>query len=78
MRELVSEEDLVRARSDPAFRQQMLADNLERLLGALNKMRRVGGESPEAARQIREGVDLAVKLADRLQRGGLSSGPRAA
>ena len=50
MRELVSEEDLVRARSDPAFRQQMLADNLERLLGALNKMRRVGGESPEAAR----------------------------
>jgi len=67
MSELVSENDLARARQDPAFRQRMLADNLERLLDALNKMRRANSDSPEAARQIREGVDLAVKLADRLQ-----------
>ena len=34
---LVSEDDLARARQDPAFRQQLLADNLERLLDALNQ-----------------------------------------
>jgi methyl coenzyme M reductase beta subunit len=45
-----------------------LAQNLERLLEALNQMRRVNDADPTAVRQIREGVDLAVKLADRLQR----------
>jgi hypothetical protein len=76
MSNLVSEDDLSRARQDPAFRQKLLADNLERLLDALNRMRRANTDSPEAARQIREGVDLAVKLADRLQQNG--HGPRAA
>jgi hypothetical protein len=70
MSNLVSEDDLARARHDPAFRQKLMADNLERLLDALNRMRRAGGDGPEAARQIREGVDLAVKLADRLQQNG--------
>ena len=74
---LISDDDLARARSDPNFRQQLLAENLERLLEALNKMRRAHCESPEAARQMREGVDLAVKLADRLQQNG-DHGPRAA
>jgi len=76
MSELVSEDDLTRARHDPGFRQKMLADHLERLLDALNRMRRANNASPEAARQIREGVDLAVKLADRLQQN--AHGPRAA
>jgi hypothetical protein len=67
MSELVSEQDLARARSDAAFRQQLLAGNLERLLAALKQMREADNASPEAARQLREGVDLAVKLADRLQ-----------
>jgi hypothetical protein len=78
MSDLVSEDDLARARSDPAFRQQLLAYNLERLLTALNTMRRARRESPETARQMREGVDLAVKLADRLQRYGGDPGPQAA
>jgi hypothetical protein len=79
MSDLVSEDDLERARRDPEFRQQLLARNLERLLEALNDMRRVpDNDSPEAARQMREGVDLAVKLAERLQRNTASSGPRAA
>jgi hypothetical protein len=77
MSDLVSEDDLARARNDPAFRQQMLADKLEILLQALNKMRRDNSESPQAAAQIREGVDLAVKLADRLHNGG-TPGPKAA
>ena len=70
MSELISEEDFARARSDPAFRQQIMAESLERLLHALNEMRRARSESPAARRQIREGVDLAVKLADRLQQNG--------
>ena len=67
MSDLVTDEDIRRARSDPTFRQQMLAENLGRLLEALKRMRREGSASPHAARQMREGVDLAVKLADRLQ-----------
>ncbi|MFI4971551.1 MAG: hypothetical protein ACHP7H_02630 [Hyphomicrobiales bacterium] len=67
MRELVSEQDLARARIDPTFRQQLLAGNLERLLEALKQMRKAEDPSPQSARQLREGVDLAVKLADRLQ-----------
>ncbi len=78
MSDLVSEEDLARARSDPAFRQQLMADHLERLLEALNKMRRQNSESPRTAAQLREGVDLAVKLADRLQQNGGTPGPKAA
>lgn len=65
--EMVNEQDLARARSDAAFRQQLMAGNLERLLEALKQMRKADDPSPESARQLREGVDLAVKLADRLQ-----------
>jgi hypothetical protein len=75
MSDLVTDDELARARSDPAFRQQMLAENLERLLHALNKMRRSNSAAPEAARQMREGTDLALKLADRLHSNG---GPKAA
>jgi len=78
MSELVSEQDLARARSDAAFRQQLLVDNLERLLEALNQMRKANDISPESARQIREGVDLAVELADRLQEAARGLDPQAA
>lgn len=70
MSDLVTEDDLARARSDPEFRQQLLAQNLDRLLEALNRMRRQGLPTPEGAQQIREGAALAVQLADRLQSGG--------
>jgi|HubBroStandDraft_6_1064221.scaffolds.fasta_scaffold557940_3 hypothetical protein len=75
---LVTEDDIARARSDPEFRQQLMAENLDRLLEALNKMRRSTDVKPEAARQIREGVDLAVKLADLLQQNAHNPGPKAA
>jgi hypothetical protein len=70
MSDLVTEADLARARADLGFRQQLMAESLEKLLEALNKMRRQSELSPGAAGQIREGVDLAVKLADRLQQLG--------
>ncbi|HEX3859896.1 MAG TPA: hypothetical protein VHV58_09860 [Pseudolabrys sp.] len=78
MSELVSQEDLTRARADASFRQKLMADNLERLLEALNRMRRADDNDPNRARQIKEGVDLAVKLADRLQKTAHNPGPRAA
>ena len=64
----VTEEDLERARQDPAFRRKLLSDNLEVLLATLNKMRSSSRSLDKtSARQIRDGVDLAVKLADLLQ-----------
>jgi hypothetical protein len=73
MADLLNDEDLARARRDPAFRQRLLADYLDRLLDALNRMRRSGNNSPESAQQIREGVEMAVALADRLHRVGSPS-----
>ena len=78
MREFVTEQDLARARSDAVFRQQLMAGNLERLLEALKRMRKVQAPTPEYARQMREGVALAVQLADRLQASLPAAGPDAA
>jgi hypothetical protein len=78
MAELVTDEDLSKARLDPAFRQKFMADHLDRLLEALNRARRASSKKPEHAQLIREGVDLAVKLAERLNRDGPVPGSRAA
>jgi hypothetical protein len=78
MSDLATQDDIERARTDPAFRQQLLAHNLERLLTALNHMRKNNDKDPASVRQIKEGVDLAVKLADRLHQKSRSPGPRAA
>ena len=56
--DLTTDADLARARRDPAFRQQLLTENLERLLAALNKLRRAK-PSAKHAHQVREGVELA-------------------
>jgi hypothetical protein len=77
MSALFSEDDLKRARQDRAFRQQLLAAGLNRLLKELNVMRCANSQSADAARLMREGVDLAVRLADKLQQYG-DPGPRAA
>jgi len=64
----VTDETLERARHDPTFRRKLLSENLDMLLKRLNKMR---ASSPAldktSARQIRDGVDLAVRLAEMLQ-----------
>lgn len=66
---LATDAEIDRAKQDPAFRQQLLAKNLDQLLDALTRLR--GAKSgkanqAEAEAQIREGVDLAVKLSERL------------
>ena len=67
MATLVTEADLARARTDPAFRHQLMAQSLESLIAALHRARR-GEFRPETVRQIKEGTDLAMTLADRIQR----------
>jgi hypothetical protein len=75
---LVTDQDLARARGDAAFRQQLMAGNLERLLQALKQLREADNPGPQTAGQLREGVDLAVKLADRLQQAMHGRDPKAA
>jgi hypothetical protein len=59
--------DLARARGDRQLRQQLVAENLERLLAGLQKLR-VAPSVPVSEResQLREGMALAVKLAELL------------
>ncbi len=64
---LVSDEDLARARLDPAYRHQLVADNLSMLLNEIKKMRAAHADADDC-REIREGVKLAVQLAELLQR----------
>jgi hypothetical protein len=64
----VTDNDLARARSDPAFRQKLLTRSLEMLLARMQKLR---GTAQTVARgddkQLREGVELAVRLAELIQ-----------
>jgi hypothetical protein len=64
---LVTDDDLARSRVDPEFRHRLVADNLELLLSQLNRLRN-RKEDAQSTKQIREGVDLAVQLAEILQR----------
>jgi hypothetical protein len=63
----VTDAELERARHDVPFRQQMLANNLDRLLVELNRLRNSSENVDKAsALHLREGALLAVKLADLL------------
>jgi len=61
----VSEDELVRARTDPAFRQRLLSENMEVLLAGLKHAR--NSADSKGDEQIREGVQLAVRLAELIQ-----------
>ena len=65
---LITDDDLARARKDPAYRHQLVADSLALLLAKLNKLQARPGSDPHSADHIREGGELAVKLAELLQR----------
>lgn len=70
---LITEADLTRARGDPAFRQKLLAQNLDMLLSGMKKLRGRPRPDPGSAKQLREGVELAVRLAELLQAEGVPS-----
>jgi hypothetical protein len=75
----ITDDDLTRARSDPAFRQKLLTESLETLLAKIQKLRKSAQSAPSDA-QLREGVELAVRLAELIQKvdgqpGGSESRP---
>jgi hypothetical protein len=72
---LITDSDLARAREDAEFRQRLLTENLELLLGELNKLQRAANKAKRPD-QVREGVELAIKLADLLRRIGAGGAAR--
>jgi hypothetical protein len=66
----VTDADLVRARCDPAFRQKLLAQSLDTLLTGMKKLRAAAPSAGGDAKQLREGVELAVRLAELIQDAG--------
>jgi hypothetical protein len=64
----VTEADLDRARQDPAFRHKLLQQSLDLLLSKLQKQRQSPRSGAATAIQMREGVTLAVRLAELIQR----------
>ena len=66
--EPVTDTELARARTDPAFRQKLLEQSLETLLAGLQKLRQTAApKNNAAAAQMREAVELAVRLAELIQ-----------
>ena len=63
---VVTEAELARARSDVAFRQRLLQQSLDTLLTRLQRERQPRTATASDA-QMREGVNLAVKLAELIQ-----------
>jgi hypothetical protein len=63
----VSEAELSRARNDPAFRQRLLQQSLDALLGKLQKERQAPRSANASDGQMREGITLAVRLAELIQ-----------
>lgn len=64
---LVTDAELARARHDMTFRYRLAAEALELLLREHNRLRAVGADRAHR-KQMYEGVDLAIKLLDLLQR----------
>ncbi len=63
----ITEAELARARNDPAYRQRLLQQSLDALLGRLQRERQAFPSAATGDRQIREGVALAVRLAELIQ-----------
>jgi hypothetical protein len=63
----VTEAQLSRARSDPAFRQKLLEQSLEALLAGVQKLRNAPKGNVDA-KQMREAIELALRLAEMIQR----------
>lgn len=80
---LPSDEELARARSDTAFRRELLASNLQSLITAMALLKATPeATQPVLANQLREGADLALQISDILKRLAIEAGeyvpPRAA
>jgi hypothetical protein len=68
----VTEAELAHARSDPAFRRKLLEQSLEILLAGLQKLRSApSAQGGASAKQMREAIELAVRLAEIIQAPGV-------
>jgi hypothetical protein len=63
----VTDAELARARSDAAYRQKLLEQSLETLLAGVQKLRSAPSQGGTSAKQLREAVQLAVRLAELIQ-----------
>jgi hypothetical protein len=63
---LVTDDDLARARRDPAFRYRLAVANLRMLLDEISRLRAKTGDVH--CKEIRDGVRLAVQLSELVQR----------
>ncbi len=63
----VTDADLAHARKDPAFRQKLLTQNLDALLTGIKRAKAASSKPGHSAKLIREGVTLAVRLAELIQ-----------
>ena len=73
----VTDADLARARTDAAFRQKLLEQNLETLLTRVQKLRNAAPPAQSVvARQMREAIELAVRLAEMIQGAAKPRGSR--
>jgi hypothetical protein len=64
----VTDAELAQARSDPAFRQKLLEQSLEALLAGVQKLHHAApSQGAGNATQMREAVQLAVRLAEMIQ-----------
>jgi hypothetical protein len=64
--QLVNEAELARAHDDPRFKQVLLARGLEQLLDMLYRNQHLAYD-PVGAQNLREGVAMAVRLADQIR-----------
>jgi hypothetical protein len=62
----ITEAELMRAHKDPAFRQRLLRQSLDALLGILQRENRLS-RAATGDERMREGVNLAVRLAELIQ-----------
>lgn len=66
--EPVTDVQLAQARSDPVFRQKLLEQSLEVLLAGVQKLRNASPGSDSAdGKQMREAIELAIRLAEIIQ-----------
>jgi hypothetical protein len=63
----VTDDQLARARNDPGFRQKLLSESMEALLAGIKRLRKAKVPTNSETKQIREGVELAVRLAELIQ-----------
>ena len=71
----VTDAQLARARNNPAFRQKLLQRTLDTLLNRLQKERQPR-RATASDEQVREGVALAVRLAELIQSAEKAPHPR--